>query len=324
MDKFANFPDQGEPLSEEKLQSFADVPPTLTVTPVGVAGTSTEDNKEKVLQTSLVRKTKVTDKHLTRSERKNENKKEILAKQFEEKKLENESPFFGDMFLQENELHIKQEIVDSNNQNTLIKEPLPVVSRPSESLNTNQEDDSAFQKTLLNIRNVVEKNIKSTVKVAAASSVSGEIKDQPANKGEQNKSDTPEDRSLELMDTESDEQKGTKRKTIDEEENQSPPKISKVMAAYNPLPPPEVEEYDKVQLYSRIRNFMRHSARIRGYVELHLRANPQLAQNSEIKMHNSYIDEHYPSDESRKEEKQAAVDSLWRTMLLLNQPEPNA
>ncbi|GBN26078.1 hypothetical protein AVEN_149384-1 [Araneus ventricosus] len=132
----------------------------------------------------------------------------------------------------------------------------------------------------------------------------------------------------EPMDT--DARQGLKRKNSDIAlQNPIPPKvqISEVMDDYNSIPLENLPN-DKTRIYARIRNLMRHPQRIRSYVDIHLGIKPKTAKMQEIEVKNTYIDELYPDipepvpagqkaqADKLKQEKQAAIDRLWKTMLL--------
>ncbi|GBM37384.1 hypothetical protein AVEN_40489-1, partial [Araneus ventricosus] len=132
----------------------------------------------------------------------------------------------------------------------------------------------------------------------------------------------------ERMDTNA--RQGLKRKNSDIVlENSIPTKvqISEVMDDYNSIHLENLPN-DKTRIYARIRNLMRHPQRIRSYVDIHLGIKPKTAKMQEIEVKNTYIDELYPyipeivpaeqkaQADKLKQEKQAAIDRLWKTMLL--------
>ncbi|GBN13123.1 hypothetical protein AVEN_257702-1 [Araneus ventricosus] len=127
-----------------------------------------------------------------------------------------------------------------------------------------------------------------------------------------------------------DARQGVKRKNSDialENSISTKGQISEVMDDYNSIPMENLPN-DKTRIYAKIRNLMRHPQRIRSYGDIHLGMKPKTAEMQKIMVYNTYINELYPDisenvapalkdqTERLKQEKEAVIDRLWKTMLL--------
>lgn len=287
---------EDDPMSVEKLQSFAQVPSALTVSPTKAAG-GNGNNKKKRLKKSTSETPSPTDENLPSDEYSNP---AIFIE--DEESLDIDGSFYPDESVQErvNQLEM-EESLRKLKEREKVHETIAVLSNtqrnkavPPESDNQSTSQDYGTIPTVQVPLKTI--NIPETIEV---------------------------NNLQEPMDT-NEAKKALKRKFPDNE-NDILSKVSKVMdnltKDYYEVDLDELTN-DKIQYYARIRNLMRLAQRVRGYVDIHLRKETPMAQKTPKTVLNSYIDEYYPINstdnaimQQQMEAKNLAIDHLWKTML---------